>query len=460
MVADKYHLIGIGGAGMSAVAELLAARGFQVSGSDQAESKVLERLRTLGIEAASRHDDSNVPPDAVVVVSSAIKKDNPELKAAFRRHQVVIHRSKALAFAARGQRFIAVAGAHGKTTTSGMLAHVLDVCGEDPSFAVGSGVIGMGTGARIGSGGAFVAEADESDESFLNYSPQTAIVTNVEPDHLDHYGSEEEFREVFFKFAKRIEPGGTLICCADDPGSAALALRAKREIPSLRVLTYGVGGEIRISPLGDGNAESRSPGVAGGVTWNTTSYDIELQVAGWHNLENATAAWIAAVCEGVDPSKAADALGSFRGTGRRFELRGEVNGRRLFDDYAHHPTEVAAMVAQARQVAGDGPVVVLFQPHLYSRTLAFADRFAKALSGADRVVLADIYGAREEPVPGVSSALIADKVSGAKYVQGQSVRDAARLAAGLTPEGGILVLTGAGDITTGGDAALAKWGGQ
>ena len=457
-MADIYHLIGIGGAGMSAVAQLLAERGFKVSGSDQTDSAVLERLRGQGIEATGHHDSKNVSSDAIVVVSSAIGQDNPELQIARSRHQKVIHRSEALAMAADGRRFIAVAGAHGKTTTSGMLAHILDVCGADPSFAVGSGIIGLGTGARIGMGGAFVAEADESDESFLNYSPRTAIVTNVEPDHLDHYDSEEAFREVFFRFAKRIEPGGTLICCADDPGSAALAQRVREEIPSIRVVTYGTVGDVRLSRIHHADGISRL-GERGSVSWNGAEYIIELQVAGWHNLENATAAWIAAVCEGIDLSKAAAALGSFRGTGRRFELRGEVNGRRLFDDYAHHPTEVAAMVAQARQVAGDGQVVVLFQPHLYSRTLVFADRFAKALSDADQVFLADIYGAREEPMPGVSAALISRGVPGAVYVPGQSVEDVAGMAAASTPEGAILVLTGAGDITRGGEAALLQWSG-
>ena len=234
---DRFHLIGVGGAGMSVVAELLVSRGAVVAGSDREESQVLDHLRSVGVRVDVGHDASHVDPEAVVVVSSAIREDNPELAVARRRGQLVIHRSQALALAASGMRFVAVAGAHGKTSTSGMLAIALRACGLDPSVAVGGVLPQLGTGAHLGGGEVFVAEADESDGSFLNYSPAIEIVTNVEPDHLDRYHSREEFEEIFVEFVRRLVPGGLLVACAEDPGAARLANTAKSL--GARVVTYG-----------------------------------------------------------------------------------------------------------------------------------------------------------------------------------------------------------------------------
>ena len=423
---DRFHLIGIGGAGMSVVAELLASRGATVVGSDREESAVLDHLRSVGVRVFVGHDASHVDPNAVVVVSTAIREENPELAVARERGQLVIHRSQALALAASGMRFIGVAGAHGKTTTSGMLAIGLSACGLDPSVAVGGVLPQLGTGAHLGGGDVFVAEADESDGSFLNYSPAIEIVTNVEPDHLDRYHSREEFEEIFVEFARRLVPGGLLVTCAEDEGAVRLADAARAE--GLRVVTYGRADRSLRDPdvvISDVHVEAHGAGAT--LTWGERRASLALSVPGEHNVLNAAAAWVAGIECGLEPQAISDGLGEFTGAARRFEARGQVDTRRLFDDYAHHPTEVEAAIREAHVVAGDGDVTVVFQPHLYSRTRIFAERFAQALSGADHVVLAGIYGAREDPEPGVDSSLISSRIEGASYVE--DMHEAARLAA-------------------------------
>jgi len=439
----RYHLVGIGGAGMAPVAELLTARGLTVSGSDARPSATLERLRAAGVTAHVGHDAAHVPADATVVVSTAVRADNPELVRARELGLPVVHRSEALVVAAGEQDFVAVAGAHGKTTTSAMLAVALAEVGQDPSWAIGGQVAGLGSGAHLGRGRAFVAEADESDGSFLNYRPAVAVVTNVEPDHLDHYGSRAAFEQAFVDFAGRVT--GTLVVCSDDDG----ALRLAREVTGPRVLTYGTGaapgvgeGHVRIGDLTVGATGARALLDAPG---RDTPVPLELAVTGAHNVRNATGAWCAGVALGADPHALAAALGSFRGTGRRFEDRGTAAGVRVVDDYAHHPTEVAATLAAARLAAGDGRVLVLFQPHLYSRTRTFAAEFAAALSAADEVVVTDVYAAREDPVPGVDGSLITGRAEGARYVPGRE--DAAAAVAGLARPGDLVLTMGAGDVT-------------
>ena len=432
---DRFHLIGIGGAGMSVVAELLASRGAIVEGSDREDSAVLEHLRSVGVRAFVGHDASHVDPTSVVVVSTAIRENNPELAIARERGQLVIHRSQALALAATGMRFIGVAGAHGKTTTSGMLAIGLSACGLDPSVAVGGVLPQLGTGAHLGGGDIFVAEADESDGSFLTYS-------------------REEFEQIFVEFARRMVPGGLLVTCAEDEGACRLADAALAE--GLRVVTYGRADRSLRDPdvvISDVRVEAHGAGAS--VTWGPRSASLALSVPGEHNVLNATAAWVAGIECGLEPQAIADGLGEFTGAARRFEARGQVGTRRLFDDYAHHPTEVEAAIREAHVVAGDGEVSVVFQPHLYSRTRIFAQRFAQALSGADHVVLAGIYGAREDPQPGVDSSLISSRIEGASYVE--DMHEAARLAASLTPEGGVCVTMGAGSITRCASDVLDEW---
>lgn len=481
-MSDAFHLIGVGGAGMSVVAELLLARGFQVSGSDVKDSDTLRRLEKLGVKVTSYQDRANVPEDATVVYSSAIRPDNPEKQEALARGLRLLHRSEALAYAANQQLFVAVAGAHGKTTTSAMIAQALCGCGEDPSWAVGSSILGLGSGAHLGRGGVFVAEADESDGSFLNYSPTIAVVTNVEPDHLDHYGSPERFAQAFVEFvgnlrsyqiqldgAERTIPP-TLVVCSDDPGALRLAEQVSAHCAGaedeITLITYGqepcdvaagcgVGsGHILVTDI---EIDSTGSGATLEIL-GKSEVQLRLGVAGLHNILNAVAAVAVAVSLGLPAGSAAAALGQFQGTGRRFEFRGEVGGRRLFDDYAHHPTEVRAALQQARIVAGEGQVHVLFQPHLYSRTKNFASQFAQALSLADHVALMDIFGAREDPVEGVTSELIARHAGqGFQVLRGADVAAAGAAAAEAVAPGDILVLVGAGSVTGAGTAVLQQW---
>lgn len=428
---SSYHFIGIGGAGMSVIAELLHARGAYISGSDMNDSPTLQRLRNLGLNIYVGHRADHVPEDAVVVYSTAVPSTNPELVIAKERNQEVIHRSLALALAASGMDFVAVAGAHGKTTTSAMLAAALVEAGSNPSYAIGGSVLGLGAGARLGSGEVFIAEADESDGSFRNYTPRIAIVTNVESDHLDFYGTEEAFAAAFMDFARTIVADGLLICCADDQGAAKLAVAAASE--GIRTLTYGT--------------DPRADAVLNGdeLTFGHMNVRLALQVAGHHNRLNAAAAFLAGTELGVPATLMARSLGAYQGAGRRFQPRGTADRVRVIDDYAHHPTEVAATLATARTQVGSGRVIVLFQPHLFSRTKNFAKRFAQALSAADEVVVCDIFPAREAPMPGVSSELITDQLAKAHYV-GELEAAAAKVCE-LARPGDLVITMGAGSIT-------------
>jgi UDP-N-acetylmuramate--alanine ligase len=455
--AEPFHFIGIGGAGMSAVAELVLAAGHAVTGSDARPGATLDRLASLGAVVHVGHAAQNVAGAGTVVVSTAVRPDNVELVAAREAGVPVLHRSAALALVARGKDFVAVAGAHGKTTTSSMLALALREAGEDPSYAIGGEVLALGTGAHAGSGRAFVAEADESDRSFLAYSPRVAVVTNIEADHLDHYASVEAVHEAFAAFAARLVPGGLLVACHDDDGAARLA-RDVRGVGA-RVRTYGASrDDARLA--GDDHVvvdvtELRPDGSSAVLTWSSPAGErtvpLRLAVPGRHNVLNAAGAWSAGVDLGVDPDRLAAALSAFTGTRRRFEDRGSAGGVRVVDDYAHHPTEVAALVAQARLAAGEGRVLVLFQPHLYSRTLTFAGEFADALAGADEVVVTGVYGAREEPRADVTSALITDAMAAAgagdraRYVPDRLA--AATAIADLAAPGDLLLTVGAGDVT-------------
>mgnify|MGYP000996818621 CR=1 FL=1 len=460
----KYHLVGIGGAGMSVVAELLAASGAEVSGSDSKESATTRRLAAEGISVSIGHDARHVPADAVVVVSSAIRESNPELAAARERSQKVLHRSQALALAARGRDFVAVAGAHGKTTTSAMIATALREAGLDPSWAIGGSVVGAGGGSHLGGGRAFVAEADESDASFLNYEPLVEVVTNVEPDHLDHYGSAEAFEEAFAQFARLLKADGALIACADSPGALRMAVGAIDR--GQRVVTYGRGdgprgaaAHVKVAPVRAHSREASRPlGASGAFDDGSGPVRVDLSVVGDHNLLNAAAAWAAGVELGVGREEMASALSHFLGTGRRFELRGEAGGVRVVDDYAHHPTEVEATLRAARAVVGDGALRVLFQPHLYSRTANFADRFAEALSLADDVVVTSVYAAREDPTPGVEGDLVTSKMDPARAQFVPDRFEAARALAARARPGDLVMTVGAGDVTELGPTILDQIG--
>lgn len=440
----KFYLIGIGGAGMNVVARLLRARGHEVSGSDRTESATTDALVREGIAVFVGHDAANVPADAIVVRSTAITPANPEYAIALDRGQEVWHRSQALAFASEGQDFIAVAGAHGKTSTSGMLAVAFDSLGLDPSRAIGGTLAGGAAGGYLGTGDVLIAEADESDGSFLNYSPRVAMVTNIEPDHLDHYGSVAAFEQAFVDFAHRIVPGGLLVVCTDSPGGERLANAVASD---LRIVTYGrrprSGDHVLLELAGEG--------------WNITRGDVtvrlRMSVPGDHMALNASGAWAVGVELGIDATEMADALGLFRGTGRRFEDRGEAGGVRVIDDYAHHPTEVEATIRTALEQTS-GRVIVLFQPHLYSRTEKFAREFAAALDLADDVVVTSVYAAREVPSDGVEGDSIVAHSAKATYIADK--HEAAREVARRAAVGDIVITMGAGDVTLLGPEILAE----
>lgn len=454
------HFIGMGGTGMSAVAELLLGHGVPVSGSDAKDNAALEVLRQKGATVCVPQDPANLAGAQTVVVSTAIKESNPELSAARAAGLRILHRSDALAAAMGRMKTIAVAGTHGKTTTSGMISVMLDGLGLRPSFAVGATVSPLGTNAALGDtsgAGWFVAEADESDGSFVKYAPHLAVVTNVEPDHLDFYGTSENVTEAFRRFGQTLVPGGTMVACWDDPGSRALA-QAHRDGGG-QVLTYGLqdGADLRLGELsGEGTASTAEVRYRGTVAGQERSGHLvlNLSVPGQHNQLNAAAALACALVIGADMEAAARALTAFGGTGRRFEKRGEASGVVVFDDYAHHPTEVAAALRAGRTVAGGHRVLALFQPHLFSRTQAFATEFAQALGLADRAWVVDIFPAREEPMEGVTSRLVTD--AAAESVQyAVSVQEAVQAVAELAEPGDIVMTVGAGDVTTYGPLVLA-----
>ena len=434
----RVHFIGIGGVGMSAVARIMVARGLPVSGSDAKDLPVMAELAAAGARIAVGYDAANLADAQTVVAGSAIRPDNPELAAARAAGLPVLHRSEALAATMAQDTAITVAGTHGKSTTTSMITVLLQGAGLDPSFAIGANVPALGVNAASGTSPVFVAEADESDGSFLNYRPQIAVVTNVEPDHLDHYGTAEAVYASFDRFTALLPADGLLVACADDDGARALALRT-RERATTRVVLYGTAGDAEVK-LHDGGP---------GDVWITTPagrFALDLQVPGRHNALNAAAAFAVALELGIAPEAAAGALANFSGAARRFEFKGEVGGVRVYDDYAHHPTEVRAAIAAARSVAGDRRVHVLFQPHLFSRTREFAQEFAEALNAADTALVLDIYPAREDPIPGVTSQLIADHLGSRGRLVGAG-REAVQAVLDAAAPGDIVLTAGAGDVT-------------
>jgi UDP-N-acetylmuramate--alanine ligase len=429
---------------MSGLARLLLAAGHRVTGSDRSESATLEALRSLGAEVWAPHNPARLGRPDLVAHSTAIRATNPELVAARILDVPVLGRARLLAMLMAGRSGIAVAGTHGKTTTTGMVVAILQAAGLDPSFAVGGDFKDSGVNAAAGTGPHFVAEADESDGSFLELSPTVAVVTNVEADHLDHWGDLEAVRGAFRSFVGRLPAGGTAVLCADDPG--ALELGGVAPCP---VVTYGfaAAAQVRGELLALDGRGGRFAVVAGGDRLGEAA----LVVPGRHNVQNALGAIAAALAVGAPFEAAVAALATFTGAARRFHQRAEAGGVTVVDDYAHHPTEVAASLAAARL----GPwkrVVAVFQPHLYSRTRLFAAEFGRALAAADLVVVADVYAAREDPEPGVDGALVAAAARDARpdldcVYEPDRAALAARVATLVQP--GDLVLTlGAGDVTT------------
>jgi UDP-N-acetylmuramate--alanine ligase len=452
----RVHFTGIGGAGMSGIARILLARGIAVSGSDAARSELLAELSALGADIHLGHSAANIADADTLVVSTAIRPDNPELAEARRRGVRVMHRATALASAMLGRRGIAVAGTHGKTTTTSMLTTILRGCGADPSYVIGGILAETGLGAADGSGAEFIAEADESDGSFLLLSPHAAVVTCIEADHLDNYHSLAEIEATFLAFARRIGAGGLLVTCADDPGASALA-DAAAGLP-VRARTYGTapGADYRVSgvlPDGMATVATVTPGPRAAVR-APAGFPVRIRVPGRHNALNAAAALATAVELGYPADQVISGLAAYRGARRRMELKGEADGVRVLDSYAHHPTELAADLAAARDVAAGGRVIAVFQPHLYSRTRIFAAEFAAALGLADEALVLDVYAAREDPEPGVTGNLIAAAVpGGARYLPDAAEVPAA--VAGLAKPGDLVLTMGAGDVTALGPLILA-----
>ncbi|MGZ4637843.1 MAG: UDP-N-acetylmuramate--L-alanine ligase [Actinomycetes bacterium] len=441
----RVHFIGIGGAGMSGIARIMLARGLPVSGSDAKDSVALAALRALGATVHVGHAAEHVGDADTVVISTAIRAANPELLEAQRRGLRVIHRAGALASVMVGRRAVAVAGTHGKTTTTSLLTVAIQHCGADPSFAIGGNLNESGANAHNGSGDVFIAEADESDGSFLLYSPTAAIVTNVEPDHLDHYGTPEAVAAAFDQFADRIPLGGFLVTCADDEGARVLAAAARERGVDVRTYGESAGADLRL-------VEVVTRGVGGSfeaVAHGRRLGRIRLRLPGRHNLLNAAAALEVGLGLGFPLDRLREGLESFSGTRRRFELKGVAADVRVFDSYAHHPTELAADLAAGRDVAEGGRVIVVFQPHLYSRTSFFAAEFGAALGLADEVVVMDVYAAREDPVPGVTGALVAASVPlpPEQVVYEPSWSAVAGHLAERAKPGDVVLTCGAGDVT-------------
>jgi UDP-N-acetylmuramate--alanine ligase len=501
----RVHFVGIGGAGMSGIARIMLARGTKVSGSDSGASPALDELAALGARVHVGHAAEQVGDADTLVISSAIRDSNPELAEARRRGLRVLHRAAALASLMCGRRVIAVTGTHGKTTTTSMVTTVLLETGAEPAYAIGGLLAATGTGAADGAGRDFVAEADESDGSFLMYAPDVAVVTNIEADHLDNYGTEQAYRASFEDFIARIKPGGLLVTSADDPAAADLAARARAL--ALRVVTFGESPDadyrvagVRTSgmettlvisrggdpPYPHGIPRGSDPpyppaalprDIGHGITpatdgesrphsFGRTDFALRLGVPGHHNALNAAAAFSAAVELGISPALAATALASYRGAARRLEPKGEARGVRVLDTYAHHPTELAADLRAAREITGGhGRVIAVFQPHLYSRTRIFAAEFGAALGLADEVVVLDVYAAREDPEPGITGRLVADAVPARAGDSCRAVRyvaefaDVPKIVAALAAPGDLVLTMGAGDITRMGPLVLAALAG-
>jgi UDP-N-acetylmuramate--alanine ligase len=438
----KVHFVGIGGSGMSGIARLFLGAGHTVTGSDLRETDAVTELRALGATIAIGHDAKNVGDADTLVVTGALWQDNPEYQLALSRGIPVLHRSQALAWLINQQRLIAVAGAHGKTTSTGMIVTALIELGEDPSYVNGGVIQALGTSAASGSGELFVVEADESDGSFLLYDTAVALITNVDADHLDHYGSHEAFDDAFVTFAAGASE--LVVVSSDDPGAIRVTDALRSAHPDKRIVTFGedAAADVRLHSV-----ETSGP-VAFSVAYQGKDYRAQMQVPGLHNALNAVGAFAVLTGLGFDPARVIEGIGRFGGTGRRFELHGTVRGVRVYDDYAHHPTEVAAALSAARSVVGGGRIIAIHQPHLYSRTRMMAGEFATTYESlADHTVVLDVFGAREDPEPGVTGALVSERFTDPSHVDYlPDWQDAADRAAAIARDGDIIMTLSCGDV--------------
>ena len=443
--STRVHLVGVGGAGMSGIARILLQRDHLVSGSDLRESRSLEELRVLGARVEIGHDSSHLGDAEVVVISTAVPPTNPEVLAARERGTVVLRRAEMLAQLMAHERAVLIAGTHGKTTTTSMTVVALQAAGGDPSFAIGGALNDSGTNAHAGTDGRFIAEADESDRSFLVYRPDVAVVTNVEHDHPDEFADEQAVQQAFRAFLGRRAIGAPAVVCVDDHGARQLA-----DAVVGPVLRYGSDprADVRVVTRNDGRHRLRIDG--------TEVARFRLGVPGHHNVLNATAALAVVHALGDDVEAAAAGLARFTGPTRRFQRLGESDGVVVVDDYAHHPTELRATLSAARTLAPERLVLVV-QPHRYSRTEVLGAELGRAAAAADLVVVTDVYASGEPPVPGVTGRLVADAASaaGANVVFEAHLSDVVATLVDRVRPGDLVLTTGAGDVTQVGPALLA-----
>ena len=438
----RLHLVGIGGAGMSGIAEVLHENGFVVTGSDMGEGAVIDYLKHLGIRVDNKHEAKNVAEADLVVYSSAIPYDNPELVEARARRIPVIRRAEMLGELMRMKYTLAIAGTHGKTTTTSIVGEIWEEAGLDPTIIVGGVVKGKGSGAKVGKGDYLIAESDEFDRSFLSMMPSSAIVTNIDADHLDTYENIDEIKEAFVQFINKIPFYGQAILCIDDPNVQQIYSKVRKP-----VITYGFSrqAKYRIDNL---RFEKGFPHFE--IFNDKKSLgEFQLQIPGRHNVLNATAAVALAMEEGISADIARKAVAAFEGVQRRFELIGEKNDVLVFDDYAHHPTEATATLQGFREAFPDRRVIVAFQPHLFSRTRDQHEAFGSAFANCDVLLCTDIYPARERPIEGVTGALVSDSALAFGHRNARFVGDQANLLPILKEElrpGDVVVLMGAGNI--------------
>jgi UDP-N-acetylmuramate--alanine ligase len=436
------HFVGIGGSGMSGIARLFLGAGYTVSGSDVRDSANIAALRKLGATIAVGHDAANVGDADTLIVTGALWQDNPEYVLALERGLPVLHRSQALAWLVQKHRLVAVAGAHGKTTSTGMIVTGLLGIGADPSFVNGGVIDSLGVSSARGEGELFVVEADESDGSFLLYDTAVALITNVDPDHLDHYGSLEAFHDAFVQFSAAASE--LVVVSSDDAGAVGVTAKLRLSHPDKRVITFGEAADATVRVH---SVDTDGP-VAFSVSWQGEDYRAQLRIPGLHNAINAAGAFAVLVGLGFEPAASLAAIAEFGGTERRFQLHGTVGGVSVYDDYAHHPTEVAAALSAARTVVGNGRIIAVHQPHLYSRTRLFAKEFAEVLETyADETVVLDVYGAREDPEPGVTGALVSERFADPSHVA--FVPDwqaAADHTAQISRDGDFVITLGCGDV--------------
>ena len=440
LIGKRVHFIGIGGAGMSGLARIALSHGIKVSGSDAKDSSVVIALTALGANVSVGHKGENVDGADLIVFSTAISENNPERLRALKLGLPIIARATALALLMSESKSIAVAGTHGKTTTSSMLTVALQAAGADPSFAIGGTITASGSNAHRGTGEFFVVEADESDGSFVAYHPYGAIITNIEHDHVDFFADENAVFEAFTDFVTTIDCEGFLIYCNDDKGSRKLG----STVTNTRTFTYGTSPDsdlvidnITLLPLGSSARAIWHGKVVG---------KLELSVPGHHNLMNAAAALAAGIILDQAPGEMIDGLATFKGAGRRFEIKGTVNGIRVIDDYGHHPTEIEVTLTAARRFAGEGRLIVVFQPHRYSRTKAFIENFATTLDLADEVIVLEIYAASEKPIAGISSEAIVEKMTHGSFIP--NFIDAVEAVVKSAKPGDVVITLGAGDVSS------------